>query len=258
MVDRLISLAAGVCPEIGPDDFVTACAATGWPACGIWFEAETWTDRVAAEVRRRLDGTGVIALDMEPVFVTPDGDHGDRMVEAAATVGARNLLVVSRGVDAGRFADRFGGLCDLAAPYGIGCSLEFMRFMSICDLPQAVDVLDAVDRPNAGVLIDLLHLARTGGTAADVAMVAPERLPYAQMCDAPGDAPDDLVSEALNGRLVLGAGDLPAKAVVGVLPPTTALSLEVRSAALRTALDPVERARHVLDTTRRALATFGD
>ena len=67
-----------------------------------------------ATVRLRLDDTGLIALDMEPIFVTPDGDHGDAVIEAAATVGARNLLVVSRGVDDDRFVDRFGELCDLA------------------------------------------------------------------------------------------------------------------------------------------------
>ena len=135
--ERLLSLAAGVCPETAPADFVSACASAGWPACGIWYDAATWTDAVAGEVRLRLDDTGLIALDMEPIFVTPDGDHGNAVIEAAATVGARNLLVVSRGVDDDRFVDRFGELCDLAAAHGIGCSLEFMAFMSIRDLPQA-------------------------------------------------------------------------------------------------------------------------
>jgi sugar phosphate isomerase/epimerase len=252
--DRLLSLAAGVCPETGPVDFVAACAAAGWEACGIWFDAATWDDAVAREVRRRLDDTGLIALDMEPIFVTLAGDHGDAMIEAAATVGARNLLVVSRGVDDDQFADRFGELCDLAAPHGIGCSLEFMAFMSVRDLPQALAVLDRVNRPNAGVLVDNLHLARTGGTVADVAAISPDRLPYLQLCDAPapppGDAPGELVVEALDGRLLLGEGDLPVTELVAVLPAPTALSMEVRSAALRSAFpEPTDRAREVLRTT---------
>jgi sugar phosphate isomerase/epimerase len=252
--DRLLSLAAGVCPETGPADFVAACAAAGWDACGIWFDAATWDDAVAREVRRRLDDTGLIALDMEPIFVTPAGDHGDAIIEAAATVGARNLLVVSRGVDDDRFAERFGELCDLAAPHGIGCSLEFMAFMSVRDLPQALAVLDRVNRPNAGVLIDNLHLARTGGTVADVTAIAADRLPYLQLCDAPADAPDELVVEALDGRLLLGEGQLPIAELVAVLPAQTALSMEVRSAALRSAFtDPADRARQVLTTTRQHL-----
>ena len=256
--DRLLSLAAGVCPETGPADFVVACAAAGWEACGIWFDAATWDDAVAREVRRRLDDTGLIALDMEPIFVTPAGDHADAIIEAAATVGARNLLVVSRGVDDDQFAERFGELCDLAAPHGIGCSLEFMAFMSVRNLPQALTVLDRVDRPNGGVLIDNLHLARTGGTIADVAAIAPERLPYLQLCDAPadapGDAPGELVAEALDGRLLLGEGHLPITELVDALPQHTALSMEVRSAALRSEFpDPTDRARRVLETSRQLL-----
>jgi len=251
----MLSLAAGVCPETAPADFVTACAAAGWKACGIWFDPDTWNARVAAEVRRRLDDNGLMALDMEPVFVTPDGDHGEAMIEAAATIGARNLLVVSRGVDDERFADRFGELCDIAAMHHVGCSLEFMRFMSVRDLPQALNVLDRVDRANGAVLIDLLHLVRTGGTVGDVASIDADRLPYVQLCDAPRAAPEDLYSEAVDGRLLTGDGELPIVELVDVLPPHTALSMEIRSAALRSAWpDPVDRARQVLDATMRALA----
>ena len=247
---RLLSLAAGVCPETEPADFVAACAAAGWPACGIWFDADTWTDAVATETRRRLDDTGLVALDMEPIFVTPVGDHGDRMVEAAAAVGARNLLVVSRGVDDDRFVDRFRELCDLAGAHGIGCSVEFLAFMSVATLRQSLQVLDRVDRANGGVLVDALHLARTGGTPADVEAVEPDRLAYAQLCDAPIVAPDDAYADALDGRSTLGDGGLPIRELVEVLPAHTALSMEIRSAALRSAFrDASDRARHVLATT---------
>jgi sugar phosphate isomerase/epimerase len=255
MSPRLLSLAAGVCPETEPADFVSACAASGWPACGIWFDPSTWTDSVAAEVRLRLDDTGLVALDMEPVFITPKGDHGARIVEAAAAVGARNLLVVSRSVEADEFADRFGDLCDLAAPHGIGCSIEFISFLSMRTLTEALAALDATNRPNGGVLIDSLHLDRSGGTVDSVRAIAPERLAYAQLCDAPAIAPDDLYTEALDGRFLLGEGGaLPVQALVDALPDHTALSMEIRSAALRSAFpDPVDRARRVLETSRRVL-----
>lgn len=250
----MLSLAAGVCPETDPATFVVACAEAGWEACGIWFDPETWTDGVALDVRSRLDDTGLIALDMEPIFVTPDGDHGERMIEAAATVGARNLLVVSRGVDDATFTERFGELCVLAAPHGIGCGLEFMAFMSIRDLPQAIAVLDAVDQPNAAVLIDNLHLDRTGGTPDDAAGVDSTRLRYVQLCDAPAVRPHNLIVEALDGRLTLGDGALPIRELVAALPDHTALSMEIRSADLRARFpDPTDRARHVLTTTHTHL-----
>jgi len=251
MTPRLLSLAAGVCPDTAAADFVVACASAGWPACGLWFDPQTWSDAVASDVRRRLDDTGLVALDMEPIFVTPNGDHGDRMIEAAAVVGARNLLIVSRGVDDQQFSERFAELCDLAAPHGIGCSVEFLAFMSVASLAQSLAVLDAVDRPNGGVLIDALHLARTGGTPADVAEIAPQRLPYAQLCDGPAAAPDDVYADAMDERTVLGDGEFPLGALIDALPATTALSMEIRSAHLRTTFpDPTDRARHVLSTTR--------
>jgi sugar phosphate isomerase/epimerase len=251
---RLLSLAAGVCPETTPPDFVEACAAAGWDACGIWFDPETWNTTVATDVRRRLDDTGVIALDMEPIFITPKGDHGDRVIEAAAQVGARNLLVVSRGVSDDAFAERFAELCDNASVHGIGCSLEFMAFMSIKNLSQALAVLDTVGRDNAGVLIDNLHFARTGGLATEITAIDPARLPYAQLCDAPLATPDDLIVEALDQRLNVGVGQLPVDAVLGALPAHTALSMEIRSADLRTNFpDPTDRARHVLQATRAGL-----
>jgi sugar phosphate isomerase/epimerase len=129
-----------------------------------------------------------------------------------------------------------------------------MRFMSIRDLPQSLAVLDAVDRPNAGVLIDHLHLARTGGTVADVAAIDPGRLPYAQLCDAPATAPADIYVEAIDGRLLLGEGELPIRELVAALPSHTALSMEIRSADLRSRFpDPVDRARRVLETSRHVL-----
>ncbi len=256
-MNRLISLAAGVCPETAPADFVVACAEAGWPACGIWFGPDTWTEAVAADVRQRLDDTGLVALDMEPIFVTPDGDHGDRVIEAAATVGARNILVVSRGVEQERFTERFAELCDAAGRHNIGCSVEFMAFMSVKSLPQALAVLDAVERPNGGVLVDHLHLERTGGTVADVAAVDPARLPYVQLCDASADVPADvgqLVTEALDLRMNLGEGSFEVTELVGALPAHTALSMEIRSAALRRDFpDPADRARAVLTATRTAL-----
>lgn len=258
-----MSLAAGVCPETEPAAFVTAAAAAGWPACGIWFDADTWTDAVARDVRQRLDDTGVVALDMEPIFVTPDGDdvtdHGDRVIEAAAAVGARNLLIVSRGVSDAQFTDRFAELCDAAGAHGIGCSIEFLAFMSVSSLPQTLGILDAVDRPNGNVLVDHLHLERTGGTVADVAQVDPARLAYVQLCDIHAADPPDvpsMITEALDLRLNVGDGDLAVQELIDVLPEHTALSFEIRSAALRRDFpDPADRARHVLEATRSALAS---
>lgn len=96
-MSRLLSLAAGVHPTLPPADMVTAAAGAGWPACGIWFDGATWTSATTKEVKKRLDDTGVIALDMEPI-IPADGadDYAEQLIEAAAEVGARFILFTSR------------------------------------------------------------------------------------------------------------------------------------------------------------------
>lgn len=247
----MLSLAAGTIPELGPADFVSTCAEAGWDGAGVWFNAKTWTDAVAADVRQRFDDTGLVPLDIEPIFITDDGDWGDRLVDAAATIGARNILTVGLGVSVQQFVDRFGELCDRAAPAGVTVNVEFGRLFSIADLDTAVEVLARVDRPNAGVLFDNLHLDRCGLGPSDVAGTAAESIHYAQFCDGPAQPGPDLRTDAVDDRVNPGEGGLPVAEFVAALPPGTPLSAEIRSKALREGVpDPLERARLVLAACR--------
>jgi sugar phosphate isomerase/epimerase len=261
-MSRLLSIAAGVSPDVEPADFVSAAADAGWEACGVWFDPDTWTDAVAGEVRRRLDDTGLVALDIEPVFVsaTDDGassDVGERVIDAAMTIGARNILVVARGVERDPFVERLGELADRAAPANIHLAVEFMGFMSTTSLAAALDVVNAVDRPNVGILVDNLHVARTGSLPADVGAIDPTRLPYVQLCDAPLELTGHVVAEALDGRCPIGEGGLPIADLLDVLPDDMPLSMEVRSKALRdTHPDPTERARALLEPTLRFMKEY--
>ena len=147
-----LSLAAGVVPEFEPPEVVSAAAAAGFAMVGIWFDAQRWSAARAREVRRRLDGTGVVALDMEPIFVTPDGDCGFELIDAAAAVGARNVLTVSRGLEPVRFADRFAELCDHAAQAAITVVVEPTVLYSVTTLGEAQQVVGLAARPNGAIL----------------------------------------------------------------------------------------------------------
>lgn len=254
----LLSLAAGVLPDIAPEGVVRAAAAAGFQATGVWFDPETWTDATTRQVTAALADTGLIALDMEPIFVTPTGDHGDRLIDEAAEVGARNILTVSRGVEPAEFTARFAELCQRAKPARMSVCVEFGRVFTIPDLPTALAVVSDCGQSNAGVLVDNLHLARAGHTAADLVSAPPEVLPYAQLCDAPASLLDDslgaMYNEATTGRLNLGAGELPIGDVLSALPAGIPISLEIRSNVLAKEFpDPVERATSVLRAAQRVL-----
>ena len=154
---------------------------------------------------------------------------------------------------------RFGELCERAAPAGVVVVLEFLPIFTIGTLADAVGVVEEVGHPNGAVLVDTLHLARSGGSPDDLRGLPPRLLPYLQVADAPpasrrAATRDTLRDEALHGRLLPGDGALPLDAALAAVPDVP-LSLELRSAALMAPIpDPTERARAVLAATATARA----
>ncbi len=259
MAPRLLSIAAGVTPELADDParFVESAAEAGWPATGVWFEPDSWSDATTRAVRDRLDDSGLIALDVEVVQISTGGDFGDRLVDVAAELGARNVLAISSLDDHAATADRLGELCRRAAPAGISVCLEFMRFTTVKTLADALYVVGLVDEPNVGILPDLLHVVRSSTTFEEIANTDPALFPYAQWCDGAAEprgwSTDEVVVDALDDRTIPGDGALDAAGFEALFSESVPFSLEVRSSRLRAAFaDPTARARHLLEGTRSA------
>jgi len=246
---RLLSLAAGVQLDVAPADMVSVASAAGWPAVGIWFDGKTWSDSASREVRRRLDDTGVIALDIEPIIPSEDGnDFAEQLIEAAAVIGARHILFTSRLKDQVRTTDRYQQVCEMARPHGINVVCEFLPIFPLNTLSMAAEIVADSRATNGGVLIDNLHLSRSGSSVEDVQALPTELFPYLQICDAVAERPTEfgaLLDEALNGRLCPGEGSLPIEELLQAIPDVP-LSFEVRSKFLRDITDPVERAKYLL------------
>ena len=141
--------------------------------------------------------------------------------------------------------ERFGELCERAEPAASSWCWSSCRSSPIGTLADAVGVVEEVGHPNGAVLVDTLHLARSGGIAGRTRGVSPRLLPYLQVADAPAEPParrGELRDEALHGRLLPGEGALPLDAALAAVPGVP-LSLELRSATLMTRFpDPLERA----------------
>lgn len=252
-----ISLAAGVLPEFSPQQCARAAAAAGYDATGVWIDLETWTNATTREMRAILADHALPALDVEVVWLKPGpaDDAHLKVVDIGRALGAPNLLCVSADPDDAAVAAKLHRLCEHAQG-DIRIALEFGLFTEIKSIHQARRILEQVNHPAAAMLIDPLHLARSGGTPEDVAAIPRHWLPYAQFCDA-GPLSYDLadakavITEAVDGRLHVGEGLLPLRALVNALPPETPLSIELRSKALRDRHpDATARARAVLAATR--------
>jgi len=264
MSSRVLSLAAGSLPEAGPVTMVEAAAAGGWQYTGLWVEpGKNWTDTTTAEVREALTRTGIKALDVEVIWIHPgehDSDH-DRILAWGAEVGARAALVVSSEPDPARTRRRYEQLCRRAEAEGIRAVLEFLPITEVKTLADARTIVEDVAHPAGGILIDPLHLARTGGEPADIAEIDPRWLPYAQFCDGLAHLADPtferILADAIDGRDVPGAGTLPLDALLRRLPSNLPLSFEIRSLAWRERhQNPFSRAAALFAASMRWIRNF--
>lgn len=260
MTSRQLSLAAGTILDVDPVTAVRVAEQAGFPAVGIWFDAQSWSPQRSRDLRRALANSPVVALDIEPIMLSPDGDHGDAIVDAAQEIGAQNILVASRDSDVARVANRLRELADRLDGSNISLVLEFLPILGIKTLHEALDAVRLADHKSLGVLIDSLHLARAGHSPADLANLDPRLFPYLQLCDAPAEISEDSMKarlhEALHGRLLPGDGGLPLEELLATIV-NVPISLELRSETLMAAYpDPTERARALLEATTRFLAVL--
>ena len=261
---RLLSLAAGVIPELmqDPARFVEVTAGAGWKATGVWFDQKSWSSTTSREVKRRIDDTGVEAVDMEVIRLGRSFDTGKALIEAACEVGAKNILVVSSLHSSEETAEQLSHLCSLAKAGDITICLEFMKFTSVKSLSDALEVVKLVDAPNVGILLDLLHVVRSGTTFKEIKACDPKLFPYAQWCDGTaqpvGLSDSELIIDALDDRLIPAQGKLDALKFESLFDTDVPFSIEVRSKHLRESFpDYEERARYVLGQTLAALGISG-
>ena len=247
---RLVSLAAGTILDVTPVEAVGVAAEAGFGAVGIWFDPTTWKPSTPARIRSELDQHQILAFDIEPIMLSAKGDHGDEIVDAAVEIGVQNILVASREPDHAKVAARLNALAERIQHTDIKLVLEFLPILAIKTLADALSIVESVNHKSVGVLIDSLHLARSGSRLDLITESNIARFAYLQICDGPAvlsdPSPERLMHEALHGRLLPGEGGLDLHGLLRKVPGVP-LSFELRSEALLSAFpDPIERAQAVL------------
>ncbi|RBM14830.1 AP endonuclease [Prauserella sp. PE36] len=239
-----------------PEVHVAAAAEAGFDA--VTLRVAGSREPVAADLGRdehrrgralaALRSTGLGVLDVEVLRLSTHLSLAEvsGAIELAAELGARHLLVVNAGLAPADAVDRLAAIVEEAAPAGVLPCLEPMVFTRCRTLAEAIAV--AVPA-GAGVLVDALHLYRSGGGVAEVAVAVATHgdalFPYLQLCDAPLAAPEGgmeaLRAEALAARLLPGDGELDLTGLLAALPGR-AVSVEAPTATTR-AMAPLDRAR---------------
>jgi len=262
--NRRLSLASGVLPEFDALTLAQAAAAAGYSDMGFMVRAQDWDtgqESALLDIMAR-DSLGV--LDVEVLWIPAGGELQDEhqfIVDVGGRLGAEHLLVVSDEADPERLAPALARISDWCAPYAIRPMLEFLRITAVTSLQQAQELLHAATGHNFGILLDALHLARSGELSA-LPVLDAARHPYIQFCDGMASCAFDrnsLLEDAVDLRCAPGEGELPIGLLLDALPAATPLSLEVRSRDYRTRYaDPTERAAAVLQQTQRYLQHYGE
>ena len=267
---RTLSLAALTVIELSPVQQVHCAARAGYSHVGLRLIPATDNEPnwdavgdtpMVRELHAALRDTDVTALDVEILRLEPRTVVADfaPLLDTAASLGARYLLVAGNDPDPIRLTDRFAALADLAAPLGLSVCIEAMPWTDVRDFMQAAQIVNAAGRDNAGVLVDAIHFDRGGNHPDQIASLAPHRLPYAQLCDAPAERPQDLetlLHQARAERLPPGEGGLALVNLVRALPQDIVLSLEVPMRRLSATLPADQRARRLRETTLKWLETI--
>jgi sugar phosphate isomerase/epimerase len=232
--------------ELAPIALVVEAVRVGFRSVGLRVIPVTvggpaYPTRVGTDAHRALKhvlvNDGVRLNDIEFIQLTPDIDISSftALFESAADLGAASVTASGDDDDQNRLTAHFAELCDLAQQFGLRVDLEFMRWRAIGSLPQAEAIVSGADKSNGAVLVDALHLDRSGGKPGDLISVPARYLRAAQLCDAAAKITTTdaaFIAEAREGRLPPGEGTLPLGALLDALPADTSLSVEMPMPAL--------------------------
>lgn len=252
--------------QAAPLDVIHAAADAGFGAAGprisgrypgdAWPSVDGRPDAFE-EIRRVAAQRGVRLSSISGYYISPQvkREHLLANVSAAKAVGAPLILQGCFDGDQPRVAALVRDYAAAAREAGVRIALEFMPMSELRTLAQTVDLIAATGADNVGILVDALHLARSGATPQDVAALDPSIVYLTQLCDAPEALAegDTLFNEAMAGRRLLGDGGLDLAGLIDALPPDAELELET-PAIQHADLAPALRARHAAEAARQFFA----
>jgi sugar phosphate isomerase/epimerase len=215
------------------------------------------------ETKARLAATGVAVLDVELFRMDPslDAESFIHVLTATAELGARNVIAQLPDPDRNRATERCARLCDLAKPFGIFVNLEFPHWTETGDLSTAAQVVRAVNRSNAAILVDMLHFARSASSREELAAVPREWFRFAHVCDAAVEVPPTIagiIHTARDERQFPGEGGIDVKGILACMPQDIPYSLEIPREVLTKAVGPEEVARLAICVARSYLDGAAD
>ena len=272
----VIALCWGTAIGTPLEALIEAAAGAGLGAITLtagMYEASRAAGRSDAQLRRLLSEAGVKVHAIDPLISVLPGTPRpadvppenrayfefteERCYAAAEALEAETINLAHFGggeVREAQFVECLIPLARRARSHGVRLTLEFLPESAIPDLATAQRIVAAVDAPSLRLMLDTWHLARSGGTLAQLAAVPKGLIGALQISDR-REPPAGTTYTPMGGRLLPGEGELALVPLLRTLlarEPELTVGVEVFSDELR-CLPAGQIAARVAASTRAVL-----
>ena len=262
---RPLSLSYYTVPELSFMQMIDVAADAGCEYVGVRLLDGAPTDppnallRDAAlrrEALARMRDRSVRPLDASAARLRHDTrvDAFARMLEVCEELGVKHVACSIDDPDIAHSTETLSDLCVLARRHDVRVEIEFVPWMAVGSLADAASMVRTIGSPNLGILVDALHLDRSGESPDDIGQLPPAWFRLVQICDAAACtdfSKAEQIRVATHARCLPGDGVLPLKALIGALPPNVPLCLEIPMRELAQSVPALERVKAAVAATRR-------
>lgn len=182
------------------------------------------------ELRRALQDGGVSISLGEGFPVKPGQEVAGYAAELDifAELGTVAIGSICLEPDLNRALDQFDQLATLAAEREMAFNLEFAPPHPVNSLEKATALIKELGQDRAKLLLDIMHVFRSGATLDDIAALEPGCIGYVQLCDVPVVGTDEnYYQEACFERCLPGEGELPLTGFLALIPSHIPVGIEV-------------------------------
>ncbi|MBO7668240.1 MAG: sugar phosphate isomerase/epimerase [Firmicutes bacterium] len=158
-----------------------------------------------AAIKQALADYDMSIMDIELARVRPDLDIEEYRpaFEAAAELGATDVLGSIWSRDKNWYTDTAGKVTDMAKEFGLRYNIEFLPWAGLRNLQEAITLIDDLGRDNAFIMVDTLHAGRAGVTAREIARTPAKYFGFIHLCDGPAGPDGDPVLDNIKDDLML-------------------------------------------------------
>jgi 4-hydroxyphenylpyruvate dioxygenase len=136
-----------------------------------------------------------------------------RLCELSEALGSRTVVSTTscEGTpDQALACENYAELCRMAGERGLVAGLEFIPWATVKTVADAWRLVERVNHPAAGLVVDIFHIAMGGSRLDDIRDLPAEKIAIVHVNDL-RDTGEDVITLCRNRRLLPGEGQFPLR-----------------------------------------------